>query len=366
MKIPRVELFEWLLKNYESAEYVLGFSNIYGVSKQEYDELVGYDAPPDFDYGWDAHYGVEDLKEALCAMYGCERENVVTTSGGSEANFLSYLALLDKGDDFIIEQPGYQPMWLTPEMLGANRIDWTRRFEDGFKLDISALWDLVTPNTKLIVMTNLHNPSGVLTDNDTIKEVAELAKERGAYLLIDEVFLDGAFKPQESAWGSPNVIITSSMTKVYGLGGFRTGWIIAPGEVADKCQVAKAHTDAASAFLGEHMNAQALMNARVHLIQRFLNTAQGSIGIVKEWVESNPDLVEWVEPDGGIMCYPKYKAEIPSKELCQRFLDDYGVLVNPGEYFGMENHFRLSYACPDEVLKGGLDAIAKCLAELKD
>jgi aspartate/methionine/tyrosine aminotransferase len=363
MKIPKVELFEWLLKNYERADYVLGFSNIQGLTKGEYDQIVGYEAPPDFDLGWDAHYGAQDLKEALCAMYGCHHENIVTASGGSEANFLSYLSLLDKGDDFIMERPGYQPMWLAPEMLGANRIDWTRRPEDGFKLDLEALRDLFTPNTKMIVMTNLHNPSGVLAGNDVITRVAELAKDHEAHLLIDEVFLDGSFKSQESAYGIPNVIITSSMTKVYGLGGFRTGWIIAEEKIAVECQLAKAHTDAASAYLGEIMNAQALIHAREHLVQRFLNKAQGSIGIVRDWIESNPDLVEWVEPDGGIMCFPRYKADIGSKELCQKLLDDHGVLVNPGEYFNMEKHFRLSYTCPDDMLKAGLEEITKCLRE---
>jgi len=367
MNVPRVELFEWLLKNYERAEYILAFSNMQGITKKEYDQLVGYQPPEDFDLGWDAHYGAEVLNETLAKMYDCELGNVVTASGGSEANFLAFLATLEHGEEFIIEQPGYQPMWLAPEMLGAKKIKWHRRFEDGFKLDLETLQGLITDRTKLIVLTNPHNPSGVVADReDELRKLGELAESKGTYVLIDEVFLDGVFQPQTSGFGLPNTIITGSMTKVYGLGGHRTGWVIAPEEIAEKCQLAKAHTDAASSYLGEIMNAHALLNAREHLVQRFNNTAQRNHRIMKQWVKDNPDLVDWVEPHGGIMCYPKYNLDMPSVELVHKLLDDFGVMVNPGEYFGVEGHLRLTYACPEDVLINGLEALGKGLRELRD
>jgi aspartate/methionine/tyrosine aminotransferase len=365
MKIPRVELFEWLLDNFEDAKYILAFSNMQGVTKKEYDKLIGYEIPPDFDMGWDAHYGVPELNEALAKMYKCDPENIVTASGGSEANFLVFLATLDHEDEFIVEQPGYQPMWLAPEMLGAKMVPWLRRYDAGFRLDLDALEGLITDRTKLIVITNPHNPSGVVADReDELRRLGELAHAKGIHVLIDEVFLDGAFQPQDSGFKLPGTVITGSMTKVYGLGGHRTGWVVGPKEIAHKCQLAKAHTDAASSRMGEIMNAHALLNAREHLVQRFNNRALSNFRITKDWVEGNTDIVEWVEPHGGIMCYPRYKVDIGSKELCQKLLNDHGVLVNPGEYFGTENHFRLSYPCSEEELKAGLEEITKCLREL--
>ena len=366
MKIPKVELFEWLLDNFEDAEYILAFSNMEGVTKKEYDELVRYEVPPDFDMGWDAHYGAPELNEALGKMYKCNLKNIVTASGGSEANFLVYLATLDHGDEFIVEQPGYQPMWLAPEMLGAKKVPWLRRYEDDFRLDLDALDGMITDRTRLIVITNPHNPSGVVADREEeLRRLGEFAESKGIYVLIDEVFLDGTFLPQDSGFGLPNTVITGSMTKVYGLGGHRTGWVIGPEDIAQKCQLAKAHTDAASSRMGEIMNAHALMSAREHLVQRFNNLSLRNFRIAKKWMGSNPDILEWVEPHGGIMCYPRYKADMGSKELCQKLLDDHGVLVNPGHYFGTEGHFRLSYACPEDVLIRGLEEIAKCLNGLK-
>jgi aspartate/methionine/tyrosine aminotransferase len=244
-------------------------------------------------------------------------------------------------------------------------VQWLRSFKNGFQLDLEALEDLITDKTKLIVLTNPHNPSGVVADRELeIRKAAEIAQKKGVYLLIDEIFLDGAFVSQASAYGFPNVIITSSMTKVYGLGGQRTGWIIAPTEIASECQYAKAHTNASSSYVGEMMNAHALRNARELLMQKFSKLSVSNFTIVREWMETNKDIIEWVVPHGGILCFPKYKLNMSSIELCHKLLDDYGVMVNPGEYFDMDGHIRLSYACPENVLRSGLNALEHGLKAL--
>ena len=365
MKIPRIELFEWLQNNHERAEFVLAFSKMKGLSKREYDELVQYDLAPELDLGRGDPHGANEFKQILMEIYGCEINNIVTTSGGTQANFLVYLSTLKKKDEFIIEQPGYQPMWLTPKAMAARKIPWLRRFEDGFRLDVDALEELITDRTKLIVLTNPNNPTGVVADRELeIKKIAEIAQAKGIYVLIDEIFLDGAGDPQISAYGLPNVIITNSMTKVYGLGGQRTAWIIAPPEIAVECQRAKAHANGSSSYVGELMTAYALRNARNLLVQRFMKHSRSNFQVLSKWVEANQDIVEWVCPNGGVMCFPKYRVNMSSIELCQKLLDDHGVMVNPGEYFNMDGHIRLGYACSEDVLRGGLDALGKGLKEL--
>jgi aspartate/methionine/tyrosine aminotransferase len=365
MIIPHIELFEWLQNNHEHAEYVLAFSKMKGLSKREYDELVQYDLEPELDLGRGDLSGANEFKQILMQIYGCGFDNIVTTSGGTQANFLVFLSTLNKKDEFIIEQPGYQPMWLTPEMMGARKIPWHRRFEEGFRLDVGALEALITDRTKLIVLTNPHNPTGVVADRELeIKKVAEIAQARDIYVLIDEIFLDGAAGSQVSAFGLDNVIITSSMTKVYGLGGQRTGWIIAPLEIASECQHAKSHTNGSSSYVGEMMNAYALRNARKILLQRFNTLSMSNFQILKKWMEANQDIVEWVLPHGGIMCFPKYRAKLSSIELCRKLLDNHGVMVNPGEYFNLDGHFRLGYACSEDVLRNGLNTLGKGLKAL--
>jgi aspartate/methionine/tyrosine aminotransferase len=288
----------------------------------------------------------------------------VTTTGASEANFLVFSSLLTNSDDFIVEQPGYQPLWRTPEVLGAQRITWPRPFEKKFQLDIDVLESLITNKTKLIVITNLHNPSGVLTDKKTIETIAEIAQQHHTYLLIDEIFLDGSFIRQPSSFGIPNVIITSSATKIYGRGGLHTGWLIAPKEIKERCQQMKAHTTAASSYLSELMTAKILSTANDDLIKRFQKKTKNNFLILKKWMNQHKDELQWVEPHGGIFCFPKYTLNISSVELCKHLLNKHKLLVNPGTHFNQEGHVRLSYGCDIFLLQKALDELENGLQNL--
>ncbi len=363
MQLPQIPLFDWLIENIPEAKLDLASSSITGVRFDELQEMTGFELPEDFDLGKNDPFGALELRDALVSMYNCDHNQVVTTTGGSEANFLVFLALLDRGDEIIVEQPGYSPLWLVPEMLGARVVKWERRFEDGFALDMEALKSKLTKNTKLIVITNLNNPTGVQADQKTIQAVAELASEHGALLFIDEMFLPAANAPQRTAAGMDSVIVTSSVSKVYGIGGLRTGWIVADEDIAKLCLNAKWQTSVAAPYLSELISAAAISNARDKLAQRCKDIAHRNFSIVHEWIENNNDLLNWVPPGGGIMCYPRYntKTQIGSVDLCRRFIQEQGVLVSPGEYFGLDGHFRLTFMNPVDELESALDKIALVL-----
>lgn len=365
MHAPRIDLFEWLLQNASHATYNLAFSNIHGVTVHEYKSIAEFPLPDSFELGSNAQYGASELKTTLCSMYTCTNDNVVTTTGASEANFLVFSSLLRKGDEFIIEQPAYQPMWLTPEMLGAQRIIWPRPFDQRFKVQIEALESLITKKTKLVVLTNLHNPSGMLMDQATMKEISRIATDHDIYVLVDEIFLQGSFSPQPSSFGLPNVIVTSSATKIYGLGGLHSGWIIAPEDVARLCQRTKAHTTGASSYTSEIMTAQILHVARNALRERFLKRAKTNLGYLEAWMNQHPEFFEWSKPDGGLMCFPRYTMNMPSVDLCKYLLKTQGVLINPGAYFDREGFVRVSYGCDTPMFQKGLDALEKGLRDLQ-
>jgi len=358
MQAPRIDLFEWLLHHASTAKYNLAYSNISGLTVEEFTELTSFLLPNTFDLGVNQQYGASELKECLRSLYDCTVNNIVTTTGASEANYLVFSSLLSKGDEFIVEQPGYQPMWLTPEMLGAQRINWPRTFENEFRVDLEALKNLFTKKTKLVVLTNLHNPSGVYTDATTIKAVAEVACDHDAFVLVDEIFLDGAITKKPSSFGLPNVLVTSSATKIYGLGGLHSGWIVAPEEIAMRCQRMKAHTTGASSYVSEIMTARLLKDARDTVMKRFQKQATTNRAILKKWMNQNPDILTWVEPEGGLVCFPKYSLKLPSVDLCKHLFETQKVLVNPGAYFNSEGFIRLSFGCDSEILQNGLEALA--------
>jgi aspartate/methionine/tyrosine aminotransferase len=366
MHLSKIPLFDWLIENMPRAKYDLANSSITGIKYEELMNFLDFEIPNDFNLGKNDPFGAMELREALAKIYNCNISNIISTTGGSEANFIVFLAMLNPGDRVIVEQPGYSPLWLVPEMLGTKVDFWHRRFEEGFKLDIEALKEKITNQTKLVIITNLHNPSGVLTTENEIKAVAEVVEENNAFLLIDEIFLDVANKPQNSASNLNSIIVTSSVSKVYGIGGLRTGWIVAADDVAKSCLKAKWQGTVASPYLSEIISASALANARDSLLQRCKDSAARNFPVVKDWIETHERILDWVEPDGGILCFPKFviNNDIDSVMLGKKFIDESGVLISPGKFFGNDDHFRLTYMNPVEELKFALDSMSVILKSI--
>ncbi len=361
MNVPEFRLLDWILTSKEKSRYDFANSTIKGITFSEVQELTGYEIHGDFDLAVNDPFGHPILKDALSDIYGCGTGNIVTSAGGSEANLVSFLALAGPGDEVIVERPGYEPMWEVPEMLGARVVPLERRPEDGFLPDLELLSELVSRRTSMIVLTNLHNPSGVVMRRELVREIADIASDCGAHVLIDEMFLDAADIPERTHAGMGSVLVTCSVSKLYGLGGSRTGWIIADEGTARLCQRAKELCSAASSLLSEIMNGTALKLARRELLSRFRRVADNNKRKVREWMEGMEGILDVVEPDGGIMCFPRYAMEMPSVELGRRLLRERGVLISPGEYFGRDGHFRLTFLNDEELLKEGLEELEKGL-----
>src|SRR5260370_40388722 len=185
----------------------------------------------------DNAYGYRPLVEAIAAHRQVAPENVVTISGGtSMANHLAMAALLEHGDEVLIEKPTYDPLLAIAEYLGAKIKRFPRRFEDGFKIDIVELEKQITPGTRLIVLTNLHNPSRELVEDVTLRSIGELARAVQARALVHAPTFEAMFanSPPPAVSLGPEFVTTSSLTKGYGLSGLRCGLILAGPEIANK------------------------------------------------------------------------------------------------------------------------------------
>src|SRR5712664_3777207 len=213
-------------------KYDLALSGILNLPFAELDVKL-----TDLELHGDNAYGYRPLVDALVAHCHVSPENVVTISGGtSMANHLAMAALLEHGDEVLIEEPTYDPLLAVAEYLGAKIKRFPRKFEDGFKIDIVDLEKWTTSRTRLIVLTNLHNPSSALVDEATLRKIGELARSVGARVLVDEVYLEAMFEdsPPSAVLLGPEFVATSSLTKGYGLSGLRCGWILADAEVAKR------------------------------------------------------------------------------------------------------------------------------------
>ena len=197
-------------------------------------------------------YGYEPLLERIAHHTGAPTECIVTAEGTSMANHLAMAALLEPGDEVVIEEPTYGLLLDLAHYLGADVKRIARRFENSFEISLPEMEQAITPATRLVVLTNLHNPTGALISRETLRAIGELAQRAGAHVLVDEVYLEMLFEPSTglakaalrrdmlphvqnggSAFSlGESFVVTSSLTKAYGLSGLRCGWILAAPELA--------------------------------------------------------------------------------------------------------------------------------------
>ncbi|MGA9307673.1 MAG: pyridoxal phosphate-dependent aminotransferase, partial [Candidatus Sulfotelmatobacter sp.] len=190
----------------------------------------------DLEIGGTGPYGYKPLMERLAAKAGVPEPCVVYTLGTSMANYIALTALVFRGDEVLVERPTYDPLLTVLEHIGAKICRFERRAEKGFRLGLGELERRLTPQTRLVVLCNLHNPSGAFTDESTMQQAGEMAAKVGARVLVDEVYLETLFdQPWRSSFHlGPNFVVTSSLTKAYGLSGIRCGWILAQAELVER------------------------------------------------------------------------------------------------------------------------------------
>ncbi len=309
-------------------------------------------------------YGYEPLQNALAAKYRVTPECVVEAIGTSLANHLAMAAVLDRGSEVVIEHPAYEPLVALARYLGAEIKRFSRRFEDGFRLDVDDVARQVTRRTSLIIITNLHNPSSVLTENQALEQIGALARSAGARVLVDEVYLGAMFdKEQPSAFHlGREFIVTNSLTKVYGLGGLRCGWVLAEPELAHRIWRLNDLFGVSSPHPVERLSVIALENLRP-IADRAERLLTANRKLLHEFLDTRED-VEAVRTPFGTICFPRLLRGDVAK-LCELLREKYETSVVPGSFFEMPDHFRLGICGETENVAGGLERLSAALDELE-
>ena len=174
-------------------------------------------------------YGYEPLLQTIARRYQVPQESVVSAVGTSLANYLALAAITEPGDEILVEQPTYELILSTAKYLGLEIKRFPRRAENNFAIDLAEVERNITPRTRAIVICNLHNPTGALTSDATLRELGVLARKTGAYVLVDEVYREMLYEsaPASAFHIDPErFIVTNSLTKAYGLSGLRCGWVL--------------------------------------------------------------------------------------------------------------------------------------------
>jgi aspartate/methionine/tyrosine aminotransferase len=307
-------------------------------------------------------YGWAPLQESLSRHTKAPKECIVAAIGTSMANYLAYAGTLEPGDDVLVEQPTYESMFLAAQLAGANVVRFQRRFENGFAIDPSEVQRAITPKTRLIVLTNLHNPSGAFVSTETLRAIGKIAEQNGARVMVDEVYLEMFFdNPVPSAFYlGETFVITSSLTKVYGLSGLRCGWILAAPELAQRLWHINDLFGNISAHSAELMSIVALENIST-IAQRSRNLLNANRALLNQFLDSRTDL-ELLRPSAGTVIFPRVTTGNTGKFI-ELLREKYEVEVVPGYFFEMPDHFRVGIGGDTEMLRAGLERMSSALDE---
>ena len=307
-------------------------------------------------------YGYRELIERLARCNKVKAECVVTAAGTSLANHLAMAATFDPGDEVLIEHPTYELLETTAEYLGAKLNRFERRFEGGFRIVPAEVERNITPQTKLIVLTNLHNPTGAYADEQTIRAVGEIAKAHGARVLVDEVYLETFYeeRPRTAFHLGEQFLVTSSLTKAFGLSGVRCGWVLASSELCHRMKrihdfygVNPAHpADLISVIALDHLDkvwarAEKILAANRPVLDAFLN--------------SRHDL-EYFHPQHGTIVFPRLTRG-SVEELTALLREKYETSVVPGSFFDMPKHFRIGIGGEPEMTREALRRLGLAMDE---
>jgi aspartate/methionine/tyrosine aminotransferase len=353
--MQKIVYMEWV-KLRPRAKYEISGS---GVTPVHIDELPEARAALDInDFNL---YGYRPLVQKIAERYAVAPEQVVTTQGTSMANYLAYASVVQPGDEVLVESPAYEPLIDIPERLGARLTRFKRSFGDGFALDPDEVKKQMTKRTRLIVLTNMHNPSGVLMSNEVLTKVAELAEKNRAYVLVDEVYLDFLFeqRPQSSVHLAPNVLVASSLTKAYGFDGLRCGWILAAPKEAKAMWRLQDFFGVNGAIPAEKTSVVAFERLN-YFVERTRKIIAANRPLVDRFMTEHADLLKWIPPVGGPVCFPKLRSGSATKFVDQ-LRAKYEVGLIPGHFFEMPKHFRLGFGGDHTNLKKGLARMSEAL-----
>lgn len=313
------------------------------------------------------HLGKPELRTLLAAeTKNISINNVLVTPSAATALFIISTTLLEKDSHLIVAKPNYATNIETPRAIGCEISFIDLKFENGFKIDWDYLTSLIKPNTKLISLTHPHNPTGVCLDDKDFEKLSELANKYNIYILIDETYRELIRKTPYSYACDLNskIISVASMSKAYGLPGIRIGWLMTQdNELFEKFLAAKEQILICNSVVDEEIAYQ-FYKIKEHYLAKINANNFENFNILKNWM-LNQNYLEWVEPQGGVVCFPRVKESLKVDYI--KFYNDlnskFETFVGPGHWFEMPmNYMRIGFGYPlREELIAGLNNITKAI-----
>lgn len=319
--------------------------------------------------GYTQTNGTPELRAAIAALYPeATPAHVQVTNGGSEANWIVLWQLVDPGDEIVMMAPNYMQAPGVVRALGATVRPWALaggEAEGRWRPDIEALDAMVTPLTKLIFICNPNNPTGARFTAAALDDICRIAGRVGAWVVSDEIYrgaeLDGVETP--TTWGRyERTVVTSGLSKAYGLPGLRIGWVVGPPALVDELWGVHDYTTIAPGAVNDRLAQIALTpERRDRLLARTRGIVAANYPVVKRWIDKRAPRVTHVPPEAGAIVFVRYQHAINSTALIERLRDEQSLLVVPGDHFGMDGYLRIGFGSDPAHLVGGLQRLGELL-----
>ena len=313
--------------------------------------------------------GTIELRQLLTGQYpGATIDHIEVTNGTSEANYILAITLLDKGDECALAVPNYMQLEGIAHAVGAKVNKFRLQHENNWQVDWDEFEKAVNPQTKLVYITRPSNPTGSILSESALERIVQRCEEMNAWLISDEVYFGAELTGDrtKTCWGrSDKVIVTSGLSKAYGIPGIRIGWI-----VADKQIIADAWSQHDYITIGPNILSDALARVAVttenreKLYQRTRQAITNNLEIYRQWIKEFNGFLEFNEPQAGAFCFIKYNADIPSHQITEKIIKEQSTLIAPGSHFGMEGFFRMWLGGNPDYIKKGLTRVGNVLKSI--
>lgn len=314
-------------------------------------------------------YGSNELRSIIASFYGDTDPNqIIVTTGVSEALFIYFHLRYEPGANIIVPFPAFQTLYEVPKYLGYEVRLLELTAEEDFKINIDKLKSLIDSNTKMIVINNPHNPTGSTLTSSEIIEITNLADQSGIEILADEHYRFIPYGNEElipSLYNqSKNVVAMGSMIKCFACVGLRIGWVVADKRLVDQMRDFKDYTTHTVCSINDYIAQRILINWKFFK-NKHKSWVMKNINEFRKLISKHNTLIDWIEPQGGIVAFPFLKVKsISSLKFAEKLIANTEISVLPGEVFERPGYFRIGFGLHPDKFRVAMERMSEFLLKL--
>lgn len=321
--------------------------------------------------GYPLSEGAEETRANIAAWYpGATPEHVTLVNGGSEANLLVLWTLLEKDDRLAFMIPNYLQGWGLGRHFGQATDTFKLKLREGrWGLDLEGLEKAVTKKAKVVMVCNPNNPTGAVLTEDEMDAIVAVARRASAWIVSDEIYRGAEVDTDVTSptfWGRyDKVVITSGLSKAFGMPGLRSGWVVAPPELIRKVWIRHDYTTLAPSMISDLLTGFSMQpDVRENIFARTRGIVRANLPPLEGWIAAQGELLTYVRPVAGAIAYVKYRLPVRSTRLVDKIREEQSVLLVSGDMFGLGKGFRIGFGFDVEQTLKGLERVGAVLADV--